>query len=561
LNYLDKPWLKSYKLGPYKLDHSLAPYPVEPLFNILDNAAKKYPNRAAILFLGRTITYKDLKIYADKFANALAGLGVKKGDKVCVFLPNCPEAIISDWGILKTGATVIPTSTLRTDDGLVHEAGSGKAKILICQEDQLTRVLRLKEKCGFSSVIVTSKKGFDLEPLKQDLADGAYEFRQLLEDYEATPPDISIDPESDLCELAFTGGATGVPKGVMITHFNRACCIRMGLPWIMKPLIKGIKGKSSVLLPVPLFHSYGRYMAQSAAHLGLRLILMPDPRNIKLIVETIKEYRPFMICAVPTQFMRIAQEKVGKINAITMSGAAPLPKDVADSIKAELGNPVSEGYGLTETAPLTHFNISGFSKITGFMLKEKPGLGVPAPDTECKIIDQDTGEEMAFGEPGEILVRGPQVMRGYWPEKGSGLTKDGWLKTGDIAYMDEDGYFHMTDRIKDMINVSGNKVYSTQVDEVIFKHPAVLMAACFGVPDPKIPGSERVAAIIKLHKDYPEIVSEDNIRDFCREHLAPYAVPKFVEFRDELPMTVTEKLFKKELRDDVIHKISQGQIK
>ena len=152
-------------------------------------------------------------------------------------------------------------------------------------------------------------------------------------------------------------------------------------------------------------------------------------------------------------------------------------------------------------------------------------------------------------------------MRGYWPEKGSGLTKDGWLKTGDIAYMDEDGYFHMTDRIKDMINVSGNKVYSTQVDEVIFKHPAVLMAACFGVPDPKIPGSERVAAIIKLHKDYPEIVSEDNIRDFCREHLAPYAVPKFVEFRDELPMTVTEKLFKKELRDDVIHKISQGQIK
>ncbi|MBT6340426.1 MAG: AMP-binding protein, partial [Desulfobacula sp.] len=413
----------------------------------------------------------------------------------------------------------------------------------------------------FSSVIVTSKKGFDLEPLKQDLADGVYEFRQLLEDYEVTPPDISIDPESDLCELAFTGGATGVPKGVMITHFNRACCIRMGLPWIMKPMIKGIKGKSSVLLPVPLFHSYGRYMAQSAAHLGLRLILMPDPRNIKLIVETIKEYRPFMICAVPTQFMRIAQEKVGKINAITMSGAAPLPKDVADSIKAELGNPVSEGYGLTETAPLTHFNISGFSKITGFMLKEKPGLGVPAPDTECKIIDQDTGEEMAFGEPGEILVRGPQVMRGYWPEKGSGLTKDGWLKTGDIAYMDEDGYFHMTDRIKDMINVSGNKVYSTQVDEVIFKHPAVLMAACFGVPDPKIPGSERVAAIIKLHKDYPEIVSEDNIRDFCREHLAPYAVPKFVEFRDELPMTVTEKLFKKELRDDVIHKISQGQIK
>jgi len=560
LNYIDKPWLKSYKLGPYKLDHSLAPYPEEPLFNILENAAKKYPAKTAILFLKRTVTYRDLKIYADKLANALTALGVEKGDKVCVFLPNCPEAIIADWGILKTGAAVIPTSILRSDDGLVHEAGSGKAKVLICREDQLRRVLNLKEKCGFSSVIVTSKEGFDLKPVKEDMPDGVYEFGQLLKDSEAIPPDITIDPKNDLCELAFTGGATGVPKGVMITHFNRACCIRMGLPWIMKPLIKGIKGKSSILLPVPLFHSYGRYMAQSAAHLGMRLILIPDPRNIDLIVETIKKYRPFMITAVPTQFMRIAQEKVGKINAIPMSGAAPLPKDVADAIKAELGNPVSEGYGLTETAPLTHFNISGFSKITGFMLKEKSGLGVPAPDTECKILDQDTGEEMAFGEPGEILVRGPQVMKGYWPEIGSGLTKDGWLKTGDIAYMDEDGYFHMTDRIKDMINVSGNKVYSTQVDEVLFKHPAVLMAASFGVPDPNIPGSERIAAVIKLHNDHPETITENDIRIFCREHLAPYAVPKFIEFRDELPMTVTEKLFKKKLRDEVIHKISQEKI-
>ncbi len=560
MNYLDKPWLKSYKLGPYKLDHSLAPYPEEPLFNALDNAAKQYPGKTAILFLKRTITYKDLKIYADKLANALTGLGVKKGDKVCIFLPNCPEAIIADWGILKTGAAVIPTSTLRTDNGLVHEAGSGKAKVLICREDQLTRVLNLKEKCGFSSVIVTSKEGFDMKPVEENMPEGVYEFKQLLENSEATPPDIKIDPKNDLCELAFTGGATGVPKGVMITHFNRACCVRMGLPWLLKPLINGIKGKSSILLPVPMFHSYGRYMAQSAAYLGLRLILMPDPRDINLIVETIKEYRPFMICAVPTQFMRIAQEKVGRINSIPMSGAAPLPKDVADAIKAELGNPVSEGYGLTETAPLTHFNISGFSKITGFMLKEKSGLGVPAPDTECKIIDPITGEEMPFGEPGEILVRGPQVMKGYWPEIGSGLTEDGWLKTGDIAYMDEDGYFHMTDRIKDMINVSGNKVYSTQVDEVIFKHPAVFMAASFGVPDPNIPGSERIAAVIKLHKDYPEIVTEDDIRNFCREHLAPYAVPKFVEFRDELPMTVTEKLFKKALRDEVIDKISQGKI-
>jgi len=555
-NYLDKPWLKSYKLGPYKLDHSLAPYPEEPLFSALDNTALKYPGKTAILFQDRKIDYKHLKLYADKLASALSALGVKKGDKVCIFLPNCPEAVISDWGILKTGAAVIPTSILRTDDGLVHEAGSGKAKVLICCEDQLKRVLNLKAKCGFSSVIVTSKQGFDVAPVEVNLLDDVHDFGRIMETGKAIPPDVDIDPAEDLCELAFTGGATGIPKGVMITHFNRGSCIRMGLPWIMKPLIKGIKGKSSILLAVPLFHSYGRYMSQSAAYLGLRLILIPDPRDIDLIVATIKEYRPFMISAVPTQFMRIAQEKVGKLNAIPMSGAAPLPREVADGIKSELGNPVSEGYGLTETSPLTHFNISGFSKVTGFMLKEKPGLGVPAPDTECKIIDPATGQDMPFGEPGEILVRGPQVMKGYWPKKGSGLTKEGWLKTGDIAFMDEDGYFHMTDRSKDMINVSGNKVYSTQVDEVIFKHPAVLMAASFGVPDPHIPGSERVAAVIQLHEGHPDTVTTEEIQAFCRKKLAPYAVPKYVEFRDKLPMTVTEKLFKKELREEMIQKIS-----
>lgn len=560
MTYLEKPWLRSYKLGPYKLDHSLAPYPEEPLFNCLDEAAQKYPKKTAILFLGRTITYGELKLSADRLANALANLGVQKGDKVCVFLPNCPEAVIADWGILKTGAAVIPTSILRTDDGLIHEAGSGKAKVIICREDQLERVLKLKNECGFSSVIVTANEGFDQAKVTAPLPEGVMEFRQLLEDHLPEPPEVTIDPKEDLCELAFTGGATGRPKGVMITHFNRASCIRQGLPWIMKPLLKGIKGKSSILLPVPLFHSYGRYMFQSAAYLGLRLILMPDPRDIDLIVETIREYRPFMITAVPTQFMRIAQKRIGKLNAIPMSGAAPLPKDVAEAIKAEIGNPVSEGYGLTETAPLTHFNISGFSKITGFMLKEKSGLGVPAPDTECKVIDPITGEEVPFGEPGEILVRGPQLMKGYWPENGSGLTEDGWLHTGDIAYMDEDGYFHMTDRTKDMINVSGNKVYSTQVDEVIFKHPAVLMGASFGVPDPDVPGSERVAAVIKLHENYPETVKEKDILAYCREHLAPYAVPKYVEFWETLPMTVTEKLFKKELRDAFIKKLKQKEI-
>ena len=557
MTYADKPWLKSYKLGPYKLEHSLAPFPQVPVYKVLDDAAAKYPGQTALLYLERKIRYGELKVLADKLAAALIGLGVQKGDRVCVFLPNCPEFIISDWAILKAGAAMVPTSILRTDDGLAHEAGSSQSRVIICREEHLERILGLKEKCAFEHVIVTSTAGYDVKDVSVSLPAGVHEFRKLIDENDPLEVSVIIDPQEDLCELAFTGGATGVPKGVMVTHFNRHCCIMQGFPWMLKPLLRGLAGKASVFLPVPLSHSYGHYTHQAAAGLGLRVILMPDPRDTPLLVKYIQKYRPFMIPTVPTQLMRIAQAKVGKMNVIPICGAAPLPRQVAAAIKKEMGTPVSEGYGLTETSPLTHFNISPFSKITGFMAKEKSGMGVPSPDTECRLVDPDTGQEVPFGEPGEVVVRGPQIMKGYWPEKGSGLTADGWLHTGDIAYMDEDGYFHLSDRVKDMVNVSGMKVYTTTVDEVLYKHPAVHMAAAIGVPDPNTPGSERVMAVIQLKDDYKETVTADEIRDFCRQHLSPYAVPKFVEFRDELPMTVTEKLFKKALRDEAVAKFEQ----
>jgi long-chain acyl-CoA synthetase len=343
----------------------------------------------------------------------------------------------------------------------------------------------------------------------------------------------------------------------MITHYNRFCCIQQGLPWIMKPMMKGIIGKASAFLPIPLFHSYGHYVEQATAYWGLRIILMPDPRDTEMLVQYIREYRPLVIPAVPTQLMRIAQAKVGKMNVILMSGSAPLPREVAEAVKKEIGVPVSEAYGLTETSPLTHFNLSGFSKMTGFMSKDKSGLGIPSPDTECKLLNPETGEEVPFGEPGEIAVRGPQIMKGYWPNPGSGLTRDGWLHTGDIALMDEDGYFHLVDRAKDMVNISGMKVYTATLDEILYKHPGVHMAVTFGVPDPNAPGSERVMAVIQLKDQYKGKVTEEEIREFCKNHVAAYAVPKFVEFRDEIPLTVTEKLFKKVLRDEVLKKMKE----
>jgi long-chain acyl-CoA synthetase len=558
MSYSSKPWLKSYKLGPYKLEESLEPYPREPVFKALDDASEKYPSQTAVLFSDIEIKYQDLRKLVDRFASALVDLGVHKGDRVCIFLPNCIEFILSDWAIIKTGAAVVPTSILRSDEGLLHEVGSSNSKVIICREDNLERVLGIRDQCDLTDIIVVSKEGYNQKTNLPSLPKGVHDFGELLNAYDPEPPIVVIDPEEDLCELAFTGGATGVPKGVMITHFNRYSCILQGFPWLMKPMLPGFVGKSSILIGTSLFHAYGRYAHQSATHLGLRILLLPDPRDTDLMAKYIAEYRPFLVPGVPTQFMRIADKPLGRSNVMFMSGSAPLPIEVAKIIKQKTGMPISEGYGLTETSTVVHLNVSAFSKITGFMLKDKFGIGIPIPDTECKLVDPETGEEVSQGEAGEIVVRGPQVMKGYWPEEGSGLTKDGWLHTGDIAIMEEDGYFHLVDRIKDMINVSGMKVYTTEVDEILFTHDAVMMAASFGVPDPNIPGSERVMAVIQLKDEYKGAVSSSDIQEFCREKLTPYAVPKYIEFRDELPLTVSEKVFKKALRDEAVEKMGTG---
>lgn len=542
------------------MDHSLAPYPHVPVFHVLDDAVAKYPGQTAIYFLGRTLNYAQLNNQVAKLANALTGLGVERGDRVCVYLPNCPEFIISDWAIQKAGAAVVPTSILRSSEGLLHEAGTSGSKVIICQESYIERVLGVVDQCEIEHVIVTSDTGYDLESVSVELPRNVHDFRTLLDESDASPPRVPIDPQLDLCELSFTGGATGVPKGVMITHANRLSCLYQGLPWVLKPLLQGFAGKASVLISIPMFHSYGHYTHQSAALLGLRILVLPDPRDSDLMIEYIDKFRPLFIPAVPTQLMRIADANLSRMNSLLWSGAAPLPNEVGQAIKRKIGMPVSQAYGLTETSPVTHFNVSSFSKITGFMAKEKYGIGIPTPDTECMLLDIETGEEVPIGRPGEIVVRGPQVMKGYWPEPGSGLTMDGWLHTGDIGTMDEDGYFQVVDRTKDMVNISGMKVYTTTVDEVLYEHPGVMMAAAFGIPDQEKPGSERVMAVIKPKPDYPEQLTGEVIREFCRSKLPVYAVPKIVEFREDMPLTVTEKVFKKALRDEALRKFERKPV-
>ncbi len=558
MNYAERPWLNSYKLGPYKLEHSQAPYPQKPLFEILDRAAQEHPGQVAVRFQGREVKYHRLKRQVDSLANALVKLGLEKGERVCLYLPNCTEFVLCYWAVLKAGGVVVPTSLLRTEEGLLHELNGSRSRYMVCQEGQLERAMGLRACTDLRKILVTPGEGDDGEGLKRSLPQGVHQIAALISEHDPVPPQVDIDPTHDLCELAFTGGATGMPKGVMLSHANRYANILQSLPWFMKPLLGGIKGKTSVLLSIPMFHTYGNFVHISAINLGLRLLILPDARDTEAILASIQDHRPFLVPGVPTQFMRLADAGLKRSNCMLFSGSAPLPAEVAQEIRRKTGMPISEGYGLTETSSLAHINLTGFARIMGFMAQEKPGVGVPLPDTECRLVDPDSGAEVPFGKPGEVALRGPQVMLGYWPEPGSGLIDDGWLFTGDIAVMDEAGFFQIVDRIKDMVSVSGLKVYTTLVDEILFKHPAVALAAAFGIPDMDIPGSERVMAAIVLKEGKHGAITEEELRDYCRQHLPPYAVPKVVEFREELPLTVSEKVYKKVLREQAIARM-KGQ--
>ena len=550
----DKPWIKGYKVGPFKIAETLQPYPKVPLFSFLDDTASRYPNRPACLYLGRKITWKELKTHVDKLASGLRELGIGKSDRVATILPTSPQFVISDYAILKAGAIHVPCSLLHKKHDLVHEIGESGATVVICLDTSLDLVKSIKVLTGLKTIIVTAIEDFSLNEPKIRKVPGARQLRDIISGAGPSLPEIDIDPERDLALLVFTGGATGKPKGVMLSHFNLTANTLQCLPWFMGPLQGGIKGKSSLLIAIPAFHSFGHSLIRSAVYWGLQMIMIPDPRDVDTIVAMLKRHRPFLAPLVPTQYMKLVEKKIGRTTTSFTSGSAPLPPEVARQFKKQTGMPITEAYGLTETGPTTHFNLSTFSKITGFMLFEKTGsIGVPVVDTDVKLMDDATGREVAPGDVGEMYIRGPQIMKGYWPDPGTGL-KDGWLPTGDLCRMDEDGYFFLVDRVKDMINVSGNKVYSTIVDEILFEHPAISTAVTIGIPDPERPGSERVKVFVVLLAGYEKKVTEKEIISYCREKLPPYAVPKSVEFREDLPHTVTEKLFKKQLRDEEIRK-------
>jgi long-chain acyl-CoA synthetase len=546
--YKEKPWIKHY-------DEGVSPhidYPEMNVYEFLDNSAKEFGGRTAIWFMKNKISYKKLKEIADKLATALVDLGVKKGDVVAIMIPNFPQFIMSYYGILKAGAIITACSVLHTEHELAYQLNDSGAEIIIAWDNQIEKINNIRDRTRLRHIIITNV--LDYSPMAKrnppEIA-GTKQFLNLIDDTKANPPKFETNAKEDIACLQYTGGTTGLPKGAMLTHYNLVSnCVAVD-SWSGGEFRRG---KEIILTNLPLFHIYGQTVCMNLhVYIGSTIALNPDPRDQKSLFEIIKSTSPTMFPGVPTMYMRLLERddledyaKDMRSIRICNTGAAPMPPEILKDFEERTGSIILEGYGMTESSPVTHTN--------PFKGERKVGsVGMPIPDTEVKIVDiDDYTKVMPQGESGEIMIKGPQVMKGYWnkPEATAGQIKDGWLLTGDIAKMDEDGYFYIVDRKKDMIDVSGFKVYPRELEDCLFENEAVENAAVIGVPDPNLPGSEKVKAYIVLKDGYKESEEmEAEIKNYCRELVAPYKVPKFIEFRKELPETLVGKVLRKDLKD------------
>jgi long-chain acyl-CoA synthetase len=546
--YAAKPWLKHYDEGvPAEVT-----IPEINISEFLDNTTKEFGSRTAIWFLKNKISYKKFKDVADRLATALVDLGVKKGDVVAIMLPNFPQFMFSFYGILKAGGIVTACSVLHTEHELAYQLNDAGAEIIIAWDAQLEKINNVKDRTRLRHIIITNV--FDYGPSAPtsppEIA-GTIQFLNLIKNTKPNPPKFKTNAKEDVAVLQYTGGTTGLPKGAMLTHYGLvANCVQV-TEWT-KALIE--RGKQTALTTLPLFHIYGMQVCMNSfIYNATTIALHPDPRDQKGLFEVIKATQPAMFPGVPTMYMRLLERddledyaKDLRSIKVCNTGAAPMPPEVLKEFEERTGAKVIEGYGMTECGPATHVNpLMGTRKIGS--------VGLAIPNTEYKIVDLDDYTKIVpQGESGEIIVKGPQVMKGYWnkPEETANQLKGEWLLTGDIGRMDEDGYLYIVDRKKDMINISGFKVYPRELEDVLFEHESIENAAVIGIPDPDVPGNEKVKAYIVLKDGYRESEEMENeLKEFLRQNVAPYKVPKFIEFRKELPETLVGKVLRKDLKD------------
>ncbi len=558
--YADQPWLSSYPPDvPADVD-----VPAVPLTRLLDDAAASFPTTVALAFLGTRITYRDLKDSVDRFATALAGLGVKKGDRLAIVLPNCPQNVIAFFAALRLGAVVVQNNPLYTEHELEHQLADCGAEVVVCLDKTYPTVAAVRQQTKVREVVVTSV--VDYLPTKDRLAlrlpiakakaaradisaripKGApvRSFLRLLTTARVPARQVPIDPKADLALLQYTGGTTGLSKGAMLTHHNLVANAHQNKLWL--PDVR--PGREVTLAVLPLFHAYGLTVCMTTTILlGGTLVLIPR-FDLDRVFKAIDEHRPTLFPGVPPIYQallgspKLKQHDLKSIKAC-ISGAMKLPVEVAEQFEKASGGRLVEGYGMTETSPSTHAN-----PIFG---KRKAGtVGLPLPGTACTIVDPDDAtKEVPFGTPGELAIAGPQVFQGYWQrpeESAAAFTADGYVLTGDIAVMDDDGYFSIVDRKKELIIAGGFNVYPSEVEEVLFTHPAIADVCVVGVPD-RYRG-ETVKAFVVL-RDGASLTA-DELTDFAAESLTAYKVPKLVEFRDALPRTVVGKVLRRVLLEE-----------
>ena len=553
-----KPWLRYYE--DHVPEHLNYPHLVMP--ELLERAARERPESPAILFKGRRITYRELNQSVDRFSAALQGLGVRPGDRVAVHLPNCPQFIISYFAILRIGAIVVPCNPLYQFHEMKHQLCDSGAQVIVTlsafyplirrvrPETQLRHVIVAEIKTYFPphlnllfTLLLEKKKGHRVS-ISGETA--TYWFRDLLARAGARPEPVVVQ-EADTAVLMYTGGTTGISKGAQLTHRNILANAFQCKTWLNAP-----DGKDIFLVQIPLFHAYGMTTSMNLPVLTMNtMLLVPDPRDLPDIIHTIHKFRPTLYPGVPAMYNAINNYRdlekydLSSIRAC-ISGAAGLPVEVQERFQGITGARLIEGYGLSEASPVTHANpLFGDNRVGS--------IGLPWPDTEVKIVDVDTGlQTLGVGEVGELCLRGPQVMKGYWnmPTETANSLRTGpeggepWLHTGDIATMDEDGYFRIVDRKKDMIlGAGGYNIYPREIEDSLYEHPKVLEAAAVGVPMGD--KGERIKVFVVLKPG--ETAVEEEIIEFCRQNLAAYKVPRLVEFRESLPKSMVGKILRREL--------------
>jgi long-chain acyl-CoA synthetase len=537
-------WFSSWpKEIPKNLD-----YPDVSLNEILEKTSIKYPEKTAIAYFEKKTTYAQLNSLSNNFAAALMDFGVEKGDRVALFLPNSPQFIIAYYGVLKAGAVLTAISPLNKEREVAYQLKDSEAETIVALDSLYPIVDKIRRKTKLENVIVTSLNKYDcstsVSPNKGAQEIKIQNFQELLKETEKSF-NVNINAKEDLAALQYTGGTTGTVKGAMLTHFNLVSNAVAFAAWI-----KGVVTEETFLTALPLFHIYGMTTSMNVpVCLAAKMVLLPkfDPEKV---LETIQRHKVTVFCGVPTMYTALmANPALSRFDLtsirVCISGASPLPPQVQKKFIEITGGFLAEGYGLTEASPVTHCN-----PVDKTMRTVRVGsIGLPLPDTDAKIVDVETGKKtLDPGLTGELAVKGPQVMQGYWRRRGETdlVLRDGWLLTGDIARMDHEGYFYITDRKKDLIKYKDYSVYPRELEDVLYEHPAVKLCAVVGKPSLGV--GEIPKAFIILKEEATTTGSE--IIDFVKEKVAPYKAVREVEFRRELPISAAGKVLRRELQEE-----------